>query len=366
MPTQNPVKIGPATEHYEQWLAKRIPVVSHDLRRKHILMKRNPFSFLRATFYRWVQTWSVLCAQEATAPRVLSVGDLHLENFGTWRDKEGRLIWGINDFDEAYPLPYTSDLIRLAVSAKVAIAADHLSLKSKDACDAILTGYMEGLQSGGHPFVLSEGHLWLRKLATNHLRDSERRFWRDLQALPPVTGEIPQQVRHAFRELMPAPGLSYRLRRRVSGLGSRGRPRYVALAQWKGGAVAREAKALTVSACTWVQDGQGDTTLFYQSILDHAVRCPDPFVRILDNEWIVRRLAPDCSRIELASLLKKRDESRLLYAMGRETANVHLGIQKARHVLLRDLAKRKANWLRLATKVMTRATVNDWKEWVAR
>ena len=31
----------------------------------------------------------------------LSVGDLHVENFGTWRDSEGRLIWGINDFDEA-------------------------------------------------------------------------------------------------------------------------------------------------------------------------------------------------------------------------------------------------------------------------
>ena len=28
------------------------------------------------------------------APQVLSVGDLHLENFGTWRDADGRLVWG--------------------------------------------------------------------------------------------------------------------------------------------------------------------------------------------------------------------------------------------------------------------------------
>jgi len=32
---------------------------------------------------------------------VLAVGDLHVENFGTWRDAEGRLIWGVNDFDES-------------------------------------------------------------------------------------------------------------------------------------------------------------------------------------------------------------------------------------------------------------------------
>ena len=34
--------------------------------------------------------------------------------YGTWRDTEGRLVWGINDFDEAYPSPYTNDLVRLA------------------------------------------------------------------------------------------------------------------------------------------------------------------------------------------------------------------------------------------------------------
>jgi hypothetical protein len=26
-------------------------------------------------------------------PRVLGVGDIHLENFGTWRDAEGRMVW---------------------------------------------------------------------------------------------------------------------------------------------------------------------------------------------------------------------------------------------------------------------------------
>jgi hypothetical protein len=38
------------------------------------------------------------------APRVLCVGDLHVGSFGTWRDAEGRLCWGVDDFDDAYPL----------------------------------------------------------------------------------------------------------------------------------------------------------------------------------------------------------------------------------------------------------------------
>jgi len=40
------------------------------------------------------------------APRLLAVGDLHVENFRTWRDAEGRLVWGVNDFDEVAEMPY--------------------------------------------------------------------------------------------------------------------------------------------------------------------------------------------------------------------------------------------------------------------
>ena len=35
---------------------------------------------------------------------------------GTWRDTEGRLIWGVNDFDEVARMPYAVDLVRLVTS----------------------------------------------------------------------------------------------------------------------------------------------------------------------------------------------------------------------------------------------------------
>ncbi len=115
-------------------------------------MAQDVFPFFRATFYRWMQLWPKVCADAARAPRVLAVGDLHVENFGTWRDVEGRLVWGINDFDEVYELPYTIDLVRLAASAHIAIRESRLAIAAKDACVAILDGYKKSLQMGGVAF----------------------------------------------------------------------------------------------------------------------------------------------------------------------------------------------------------------------
>src|SRR5215471_16926409 len=119
--------IGQATREYENWLARHFRVLKNDLRLKHRIMAEDPFSFLRATFYRWMQLFGAICPKADQAPVLLAVGDLHVANFGTWRDAEGRLIWGINDFDEAYPVPYALDLVRLATSAAIAIKIGHLS-----------------------------------------------------------------------------------------------------------------------------------------------------------------------------------------------------------------------------------------------
>jgi hypothetical protein len=355
------MRIKKATKKYETWLAKHITIVPSDLALKHTRMAEDPFPFLRATFYRWMQVWPEACAELARAPRVLAVGDLHVENFGTWRDKEGRLIWGVNDFDETYPMAYTNDLVRLAVSAHLAISGNHLVIKHEDACAAILTGYREGLESGGKPFVLEEEHKWLRETATGELRDPVH-FWGKMNALPSVRGEVPKSARKALEQLLPAPGLVYRVAHRVAGLGSLGRERFVALTDWHGSRVAREAKALLPSAGVWAKDDKGSKKILYEEIITSAVRALDPYVHLC-GRWIVRRLAPHCSRIELAALPKKRDEERLLYAMGFETANIHLGSKGAIKAVRRDLARRKSGWLHAAALKMGELVRKDWEDW---
>src|SRR5271169_2362454 len=137
------MNIVKATHRFEEWLGRHTTLVKPDLRLKHQHMAEAVFPFLRATFYRWMQVWPEVCPELSKAPRVLAVGDLHVENFGTWRDIEGRLVWGVNDFDEAHMAPYTLDLVRLAASALLAINEEHLSLTRKEASRAIEQGYRD-------------------------------------------------------------------------------------------------------------------------------------------------------------------------------------------------------------------------------
>ncbi len=357
------MNIQQATEQYEAWLARRLKLIPADVELKHQRMAESPFPFLRATFYRWVQQWTEVCPDLAQAPVLLAVGDLHVENFGTWRDTEGRLIWGINDFDEAYPMPYTNDLLRLATSALLAAQENHLALNADDACAAILAGYQQAMEQGGRAFVLAEEHSWLREAATGDLRDPVA-FWEKLGNSANVDS-VDRDATAALEQWLPEKGLSYRVIHRIAGLGSLGRQRFVALADWRGGHIAREAKALTLSACVWEQDEkeeQSGSAILYGKMLDTAVRVPDPWVRLCDL-WIVRRLAPDCSRVELAALAKDRDEQKLLRAMGQETANVHAGSASMRTAILQDLQQRHGHWLRKAAEAMAENIVDDWKEW---
>ena len=82
------------------------------------------------------------------------------------------------------------------------------------------------------------------------------------------------------------------------------------------------------------------------------------------GHWLVRRLGPDCSRIELGTLPKAKHELKLLRAMGWETANIHFGGKAAARQVVRDLKRRSARWLCQASDAMRKATLADWKEWI--
>lgn len=356
-----PMNVVKATARYEDWLRTHTRLIEGDLRLKHTKMAESLFSFLRATFYRWAQTWPQVCSDLAAAPKILAVGDLHVENFGTWRDIEGRLIWGVNDFDEAGSLSYTNDLVRLATSVLLAGEEKRLAVSGKDACAEILDGYSKSMAEAGQPFVLEEGNKWLRSIALNELRDPDR-FWKKMDDLPTLRGGISASARDAIEHLMPQPRLHYRLARRVAGLGSLGRERFVAIVEFHGAKIAREAKQLVPSALSWAQDQTRPAGIWYQSLLSRAVRCPDPFVH-LRGRWIVRRLSPHCSRIDLAVLPRNRDESRLLFSMGWETANMHLANREMVKPLRKHLKAQKNNWLYTAAREMAAAVKADWQTW---
>jgi len=357
------------TDEYETWLKQRMPIDPGELDEKRWRMGEDAHSFLRSTFYRWAGLWEKHCQSLDKAPEVLGVGDIHVENFGTWRDADGRLAWGVNDFDEACTLPYTADVVRLTTSALMAEAQNpHRGKKLTDQSivDAILSGYRDGLDYP-EPFVLAERHRWLREIfaAGFEVKDKSgktryERFVNQMNGLPPAV-RIPNEMVEILRDSFPKPTPTYTVGHRVAGLGSLGRPRFTAVAKdWYGGNIVREAKAMTLSAWLWARDSQAGNMIHYNRIIKAAHRSPDPTLQVRGS-WVVRRLAPDIGKVELQDLPVTAGLD-LLRSMGKEIANVHAPSGPALDAVISDLRSRPEGWLLNAALEMRDHVHKDFAE----
>ncbi|HEY5706945.1 MAG TPA: DUF2252 family protein [Terrimicrobiaceae bacterium] len=369
------MNIVESTLFFESWLADQTDLQKKRLDKKHAAMASGPFPFLRATFYRWLQRWRKECADlhGRNEDALLAVGDLHLENFGIWRDSRKRLVWGVNDFDEACQLPFTLDLVRLATSTILAAEASEIEAPIDKVAELLVAGYEEGLKTAGAPIFLEDGncHELLALVSTVNVQPAT--FWAKKlndDDNPEISAkELPRGLEDVFRPAFPRGSLpAYRRQRTPGGLGSLGRRRYTAvLKHGDGDYIAREAKALVPSALSWLEMRPASVSLT-ATLLQRSVRSPDPWLQVHDR-WLVRQLAPDAFKIELPS---SKEDARLAFApsllraMGLETANVHLGskspgdLQMALDHLQRDLGE---DWLAKATLRMEKVTRKDQLAW---
>jgi uncharacterized protein (DUF2252 family) len=115
---------------------------SRAFRRKFRKMAASPFAFYRGSaplFYADVVQLEDRWADERTS-RVWIQGDLHAENFGTYMDSAGILVFDVNDFDEAYLGHFTWDLRRMAASLALLGFAKALS---DDAIERMIRTYAD-------------------------------------------------------------------------------------------------------------------------------------------------------------------------------------------------------------------------------
>ena len=342
------------------------------LEKKHRKMSGGAFPFLRATFYRWVEQWPAVCPTLASRDQdvLLAVGDLHVENFGVWRDSRQRLVWGVNDFDDACELPFTSDLVRLAASAMLAAAAAKIEVVADTICALMIEGYRTGLVKAEPIVIPANGPL--TKL-THDTQEEPKEFWQqklDADKNPEVDrSDLPDGLKDMFRASFRSNArLTFRKQKSPGGLGSLGRRRFTAVETIRDGVYdAREAKALVPSALYWLrrQDHMLSQTA---TLLQHAIRIPDPYFQVHDR-WLIRQLAPDIAKIEMPA---DPDDKRLALApallrlMGRETANIHLGsfsradLEKRLKELDRD-----ERWFAAAAERMSENTRSDQAAWAA-
>jgi len=359
-----------STDAYEAWVRERTDVSEKLFEKKHRKMSDGAFPFLRATFYRWVEQWPAVCPKLASREQdvLLAVGDLHVENFGVWRDSRQRLVWGVNDFDDACELPFTSDLVRLAASVMLAAAAAKIEVAADTICAFMIEGYRTGLVKAAPIVIPASGPL--TKL-THDTQEEPKEFWReklDADENPEVDrSDLPNGLKDMFRASFRSNArLAFRRQKSPGGLGSLGRRRFTAVETIKEGVYdAREAKALVPSALYWLrrQDRMPSQTA---TLLQHAIRIPDPFFQVHDR-WLIRQLAPDIAKIEMPT---DPDDKRLALApallrlMGRETANIHLG-SFSRGDLENRLKEldRDERWFADATERMTASVRSDHAAW---
>lgn len=339
---------------HEAYMAAHCAVLPADLATKRLAMAKNRFAFLRATCFRFAATFAALMPEAAAALPVPSVGDAHLENFGTWRDAEGRLVWGVNDLDEAAMLPWPVDLLRLAASALLAKGAPDARVVQ----DTLLAGYMAGLAQP-LPFILDECHAALRDVAAP-TPEQRAGFWAKIDRLTP--GDPAPAMRAALLAALPAGCGPASFAPRVAGLGSLGRPRFVAVARWRGGRVVREAKARLPSA--WVEVGfHGATALDVGALALNPHRAPDPWLTVTPS-LVVRRLAPDSQKLDIAPGHEPAFLN-LLGAMGGELANIHASAGQAAAVAA-ALENRPRQWLAREAQILAESVRADHAAWVSR
>ena len=111
--------------------------------------------------------------------------------------------------------------------------------------------------------------------------------------------------------------------------------------------------------------GRGPKTLRCYEIATGTYRAPDPWYALSDDV-IVRRLSPNNRKLDAETHPLELIDKKMLRAMGRDLAAIHLGVTDARKAIESDLEKRKEGWLADAVKRAAMFVRGEHKEWKGR
>lgn len=221
---------------------------------KYARMRASIFGFYRGTSHLFYQDWPQGSPLDR-APATWLTGDLHLENFGSYRTDNGQVHFDLGDFDESALGPASWDLARFATS--VLVGARSLGIGGRDASSLIqifTRSYASCLKDGKARWVERQATKGIVRDLMNDLKDRTQRELLDSRT--EVNGKarrlfidrkytlpVPEVVRGRISAFMkrwaarqPDPKF-YRLldvARRVSGISHLGLPRYVLLVEGEG------------------------------------------------------------------------------------------------------------------------------------
>ncbi len=339
-------------------------------RTKFRKMAADPFAFYRGSacvFYADVADREDRWADERTG-RVWIQGDLHAENFGTYMDGAGILIFDVNDFDEAFVGHFTWDLQRFAASVALMCWQKALSDSViRDLITAFTRSYLDQVQwfrqtdddstfalnldtaRGAVLAALQDARLSTRYEMlhrTTHVDEADRRFRHSsgVRRLDEAEYDRVNAAFEAYQETIPKSKrfreVAYDVKDIVGrtgfGIGSAGLPSYNVLIEgfnqaldndivlsMKQGNVAAPSRVVDDEAVHKYFKHQGHRTAVSQRALQaHA----DPLLGYTDIDgigYVVAELSPYESDLDWSELTEPEELTEVIEQLGRAVAKVH-------------------------------------------
>lgn len=349
-------------------LAERAPIA---FRAKYRKMAANPFAFYRGSaglFYADVTERDDEWVDERTS-RIWIHGDLHPENFGTYLNSAGRLVFDVNDFDEAYLGHFTWDVMRFAagmalmgwqkalpekavrdliqryvraylgqVNHYLASEADDDFALTLDNTDGPVLALLQQARKSSRADMLDgmttiddsvrrfrDGH-GMRRLAKAERRKVERAFDRYLATIPPAK----RYDRELFYDVHDIVGKS------GFGIGSAGLPAYNVLVEGFSQALDNDVvlsmKQANVPAISYFAgnsavsgyfEHEGHRTAVSQRALQAHSDQLLGFTDIDGVGYVVSEISPYVFDLEWDDITEPREIAGVVDVLGRATAKVH-------------------------------------------
>ncbi len=340
-------------------LIKRIAKFNRDrdpdrLALKYKVMQRDALAFFRGTCHLYCEDWPQTHSINKL-PLVWVCGDLHVENFGTYKGDNRLVYFDIADFDEAFLAPVSWDLARLSTSALV--AAKMHGLRHRDGialCNAFLDAYTQTLREGKARWIERATAQGLIGGVFQKLQGRTRRTFINKRTTPGSNGRrlridnehtmsIDRAVRKRIKKFMRKfavtqadPGFFKMIdvARRVAGTGSLGLERYTILIEGRGspaGHVLLDLKFASASALApYVKTKQPRWKHEATRIVEIGRRMQAiapaflHAVTIGSRSYVLRELMPSQDKVDLEAPVRKAQLELLVRDFGLLVASSEL------------------------------------------
>lgn len=325
------------------------------LPRKYASLRKNALTFFRGTCHLFYQALPTSITQ-VSAPQVWICGDLHLENFGTYKGDDRQIYFGINDFDEGVLAPCTWDIVRLVTS--LFIATGDLNIDPVDAtrlAQTYLKNYETALSTGRiRAIVADNAHGIVEDLLLNlsqrkrldllaertELIKEHRRLRFNEEKILEIDKQQQQRVVEAINiwantQVNPEFFKVLDVGFRIAGTGSLGLDRYLILVEGKGSPshnylldLKEQQNSvlqpyLTTPQPNWVN--QATRVMKVQQLVQSASPAIATAIELNGTSYFLRELQPSQDKITLKAGKYSFDElSSLIEIMAQVTASTHL------------------------------------------